>query len=582
MARESKLGPILTVVLFLGALGLFWWHPFPAAMLALSGLMVFLATRKSPQPHAEEPAPRRYETMAMPSLAAVRPMREPQLETPVASPTPWREQQIAIDQENAQALAGLAAVARQAIKCRSVSIFLPARDGQARLRAWDTAAADFVPGVLAQPGKGLLGLLLKVDGREEIFEPDVPHAGGCDWYQSSTTRSLMAVRFAVGSRLGLIVADDEAANSMIREGLETLANLAQATTLLLERGGRLAREGQQKEIFAKLLEAEKELSQLVDADAVHRRLRQFLSGLLPDGTMLLVRVQEGEGRVVWADGRDATGFEDFPFDVPGRGILSQSLSRGGFLSRKLIPDEHPVLLASGEPELRLAAVGDLLVFPMALGEDPTALALVSPDRSRQPPFLREAVELVAASASQVLGRIQAGRELENLATRDGLTGLVNVRTFKATLDKEILRARRTGQTLALFMTDIDHFKKVNDTHGHPAGDAVLRHVAQVVRSQVRDELDIVARYGGEEFACVLVGASAEAALETAERIRAAVETSPSDIGTGTPLGVTLSLGMALFPADGKERQELVDGADKALYRAKKAGRNRVERALGPG
>jgi diguanylate cyclase (GGDEF)-like protein len=159
---------------------------------------------------------------------------------------------------------------------------------------------------------------------------------------------------------------------------------------------------------------------------------------------------------------------------------------------------------------------------------------------------------------------------------------VNVRTFKATLDKEILRARRTGQSLALFMTDIDHFKKVNDTHGHPAGDAVLRHVAQVVRSQVRDELDIVARYGGEEFACVLVGASAEAALETAERIRAAVESSPSDIGTGTPLGVTLSLGMALFPADGKERQELVDGSDKALYRAKKAGRNRVERALGPG
>jgi diguanylate cyclase (GGDEF)-like protein len=123
---------------------------------------------------------------------------------------------------------------------------------------------------------------------------------------------------------------------------------------------------------------------------------------------------------------------------------------------------------------------------------------------------------------------------------------------------------------------------VNDGHGHPAGDAVLRHVAGIVRAQVRDELDVVARYGGEEFACVLVGASAEAALETAERVRVAVQGSPADIGTGTPLGVTLSIGVALFPQDGKEAQELIDRADQALYRAKHGGRNRIERALGPG
>ncbi|MEN9354106.1 MAG: hypothetical protein RL318_1431, partial [Fibrobacterota bacterium] len=182
----------------------------------------------------------------MPSLAAARPVREPVLEAPAAAPTPWREQQLALDQENAQVLAGLAALARQALGCRSVSIFLPAREGQARLRAWDTAAPDFVPGVYALPGKGLLGLLLKPDGREELFEPDVPHAGGCDWYETSPTRSLMAMRFAVGARLGLVVADDEVANAMKREGLEALASLAQASALLLERGARLAREGQQK------------------------------------------------------------------------------------------------------------------------------------------------------------------------------------------------------------------------------------------------------------------------------------------------------------------------------------------------
>lgn len=227
MARKQKLGPIVVVLLFAGALVLFWWHPFPALMLGLSGGLVLLAIRKEPEAVPAE-TPRRFETIAMPSLAAARPVREPQLEPLPPAPTPWREQQLALDQENAQALAGLAALARQALGCRSVSVFFPARDGQARLRAWDTRAEDFVPGVVAQSGKGLLGLLLKADGREELFEPDVPHAGGCDWYSSSPIRSLLAVRFAVGARMGLVVADDEAPNAIAREGGESLANLAQA------------------------------------------------------------------------------------------------------------------------------------------------------------------------------------------------------------------------------------------------------------------------------------------------------------------------------------------------------------------
>ena len=233
--------------------------------------------------------------------------------------------------------------------------------------------------------------------------------------------------------------------------------------------------------------------------------------------------------------------------------------------------------------LSLERPGDLFVVPLRTQGDTTAaLALICLDHSRIPPFLREAVELVVASAGQVLSRIGARRELENLATRDGLTGLINHRTFQAGLRREILRARRTGQGLAFLLTDIDHFKAVNDTHGHPAGDAVLRHVAEVVRAQVREDLDIAARYGGEEFGCVLIGVDAERAMETAERIRTAVESSPADIGTATGLSVTLSIGVSIFPQDAKEPQELIDRADQALYRAKNSGRNRVERALGPG
>ena len=146
----------------------------------------------------------------------------------------------------------------------------------------------------------------------------------------------------------------------------------------------------------------------------------------------------------------------------------------------------------------------------------------------------------------------------------------------------MLKARRTGSKLAVLLTDIDFFKKVNDQHGHPAGDAVLRGVATTVQNQLREDIDIVARYGGEEFACVLVGTTEQGAMETAERIRKAVEDAATDIGEPEPKKVTISVGIAVFPDDGGMAEELIERTDQALYRAKHGGRNRVERALSPG
>jgi diguanylate cyclase (GGDEF)-like protein len=128
------------------------------------------------------------------------------------------------------------------------------------------------------------------------------------------------------------------------------------------------------------------------------------------------------------------------------------------------------------------------------------------------------------------------------------------------------------------LIDIDHFKKVNDTHGHPAGDAVLRGVAAVARAQAR-ETDLVARYGGEEMAVVLPETDAAGARTIAERLRAAVEGTAHATEHGT-LRVTISVGVATWPGGGQTAEELLTTADRALYRAKQTGRNRVE--SGPG
>jgi len=165
-------------------------------------------------------------------------------------------------------------------------------------------------------------------------------------------------------------------------------------------------------------------------------------------------------------------------------------------------------------------------------------------------------------------------ELHRRATADALTGLPNRRAFEEALAREVARARRAGTPLALLAVDVDHFKRVNDQRGHPAGDAVLRAVAGRIASGARAG-DLVARVGGEEFAVALPGAGPEAALEAAERIRARVAEEPIAL-EGGDLGVTVSVGVASLGEPAPDGPSLAARADEALYRAKRAGRDRVE------
>ncbi len=166
---------------------------------------------------------------------------------------------------------------------------------------------------------------------------------------------------------------------------------------------------------------------------------------------------------------------------------------------------------------------------------------------------------------------------ENLlssALRDGLTKLFNKRYFLERVDSELKFAQRHNTALSLLMLDLDHFKKVNDTLGHLAGDAVLANIAAVLSRAVRNE-DVVARFGGEEIAIVLRAIPLEPATQTAERLRKLVE-STAIPWSGRELRATVSIGVAAYPAlAAKTTDQLVEAADQALYRAKHAGRNRV-------
>ncbi|WP_243362715.1 GGDEF domain-containing protein [Fundidesulfovibrio terrae] len=189
------------------------------------------------------------------------------------------------------------------------------------------------------------------------------------------------------------------------------------------------------------------------------------------------------------------------------------------------------------------------------------------------PAVRE-VSVLYSAFRNLTGKLAASMaKLEDMAVTDQLTGLSNRRRLMDEGSKIMALCRRGGRPCSALMLDLDHFKAVNDTYGHAAGDAVLAHVAGVLRREVR-ESDVLARYGGEEFAVLAPDCDLEMLLHLAERLRAAVEENLVDIGT-QPLAVTVSIGAAAASGDDRDLATVLARADKALYAAKTGGRNRV-------
>jgi len=252
-------------------------------------------------------------------------------------------------------------------------------------------------------------------------------------------------------------------------------------------------------------------------------------------------------------------------------VLKDAVNRARvhrFLSKPLRLTELPAILGDAIREAHLEAENHHLVRELAI-------------KNQQLNLINEGLEAEVRQRTAELR--DAVAKLEELALRDGLTGLFNHRYFQEALDAELSRARRHGHPVGLLFIDVDHFKLYNDKHGHPAGDRLLRRLAEVLLggrvsglpAQTRAS-DIVARYGGEEFVIVVPETNLEGAMIKADRIRRLIAEFAFDHGAEQPLGrVSVSIGVAASPEHGSEKQQLIDIADRQLYRAKHGGRNRV-------
>jgi diguanylate cyclase (GGDEF)-like protein len=269
---------------------------------------------------------------------------------------------------------------------------------------------------------------------------------------------------------------------------------------------------------------------------------------------------------------------DAPPDLAG---VSYSDNAG--LAAMAIKNRH-YLPASGEvkdkgtpvfkAKIKLKGMESLLVLPLICADEAIGtLTLAAEKRGAFPDDKREMLGVIATQVAFSVENAKMYRRMEQMATTDGLTGLLNHRTFQERFAEMLERAARHKKSLSLVLTDIDHFKRVNDTYGHPTGDAVLKRVAQVLAERAR-KIDVVARYGGEEFALVLEETDGDGARQLCERIRAEVQACQLESEKG-PFHVTLSLGIATFPADGQDKKTLISHSDQCLYFAKEHGRNQA-------
>ncbi|HYC58211.1 MAG TPA: sensor domain-containing diguanylate cyclase [Thermoanaerobaculia bacterium] len=227
---------------------------------------------------------------------------------------------------------------------------------------------------------------------------------------------------------------------------------------------------------------------------------------------------------------------------------------------------------------------DLLLVPLmrpgANGDEMLGFLSVRDPHDRRIPNL-EKVQTLEIFATQAVTALQSSRqyeEIKRLTFIDALTPAYNHRFFQEALSKEISRHSRTGHELALAMLDLDNFKKINDTYGHPVGDEILKGLVEELMSNARDS-DVVARYGGEEFAIIFPDTPGHSAHEAANRMREIVERREFVLPqAGRSLRVTVSIGVAVYPNDGLTPADLISRADMALYWAKKHGKNRVAMA----
>jgi diguanylate cyclase (GGDEF)-like protein len=435
-----------------------------------------------------------------------------------------------------------------------------------------------VAGLEIPLGKGIVGRLGTeknsfMSGDLSLYPEKLPYYGA-----NETINSVLAVPILSDAKevLGALVVDSMDKNSFTEQHKDTMRRFSVLAAALITNVRMRIYQEKAAKSFQIFYEASQQFITALRTGQVFDVLFRMAGLLAPATRMMVVTISEQTkcGVVYKVSGRSPEIAEGLEFPI-NAGLYSYAFTKrsvvnvGNFQSYqgkyyRFTPEEAP------NP-----AIGSLIIIPI-VDDEQRILCLMSIESETINQFAGETethLSTLLGNASVAITRAQLYQKMETLATTDGLTGLNNHRTFQELLAKEVERSRRYGRPLSLLLMDIDHFKKFNDTYGHPVGDLVLKEISKCIWQSIRTN-DIAARYGGEEFAVIIPESGPEGAMVIAERIRRTVE-QHIITSLDNQLHVTISLGCSSMPLVTTAQQPLIDAADKALYFSKEHGRNRA-------
>ena len=464
------------------------------------------------------------------------------------------------------------------IDSHTTAIFFPTHDGGYKIRK-HLSKSDFVnKDAVIYPGVGIIGSFLK-DGLKQLKLTDIVTDSMTLYYykKDAGIRSLMASPIIADDvERGTIIVDSTEKDNFTDEDhsyLSTMADLlgqAVYNSYLYNQHRldheRLVAMSNTEKYFFKEHSIEGVLDKLVEIVPFAFHCDRLTISLFDDNN------ETGVIKRVW--GQLTDNLLNLPFSIQDKSLANIVFKKYLCLFRNFSEEHYEIRHSKDEPHCN--EFGSFLAYPLGVDKCKGMILLESLYKDTYTERSRDLMSRLVSSAGIVIEKTQLLKQTENLAIRDGLTGLYNHRQFQLLLKEAITRSIRYKKPLALVICDIDHFKKVNDSYGHRYGDTVLKTVASKLQSSIREGIDNAARYGGEEFALILAETDGSHAFETVDRIRQQISEIIFQNPIGKEMHITLSFGIAVYGYHAKNQELLISRADKALYRAKENGRNLAE------
>lgn len=477
-------------------------------------------------------------------------------------------------QEVRQALYHALQLLHQTLDLHTCVLLMPTDEGeQLRITELVTKSEDVADGPFSW-GAGAIGAAVRRKLTTNLHQIRPGYRGICYYRGPADIRSFIAVPVLERGHLRAVLCADRIADRAFSPQEEELLRGSTSHILRAFENERvfvqLERSKREQEILYRVSQA---LSTALTQDAVMEVGLSAATEIAPHDFAAITEYQpEGRRHIVRrAVGERALDFQGLRFR-DNTSLTAMVVKNRHYLPYRGEFDSKQQVLFTKKAKLK--GMESLLVLPLVVREEPIGTLIVAAKApSAFVTSVRETLQALGNQLAVAMANARAVRQLEEMATTDGLTGCLNKRAFLDQLEQKLMAAQRFGRKLSVIVTDLDHFKAVNDTYGHAAGDRVLQELGRVLK-RVKRETDLVARFGGEEFCVLCEETDARGARLLAERVREELETTELLTELG-PLKVTASLGVATFPDHASTAADLFVQGDRALYEAKNRGRNQV-------